>query len=79
MEEQIIEVLADICGLPPDDSFSGINLFQEGFLDSFAVLRLIVGLSEKFDIELDIGDISRDELSSVDLIGKLIRERTGTS
>jgi len=79
MEDQVMEVLAEICGLSPDDSVSGADLFKEGFLDSFAALRLVIGLSEKFGLDLDIGDVSRDDLSSAASIGKFIRERTGAA
>ena len=76
MEEKVIDVLADVCDLTPDDFLMEVDLFEEGFLDSFAALRLVVGLSEKFCVDLDISDVTREDLTSVASITKLIKERT---
>ena len=75
MEAQVIEVLAEVCDLTPDDFLMEIDLFEEGFLDSFGVLRLVVGLSEKFNIDLDIGDVSREDMASVASITRRVKER----
>jgi len=76
MEEQVIEVLAEVCDLTPDDFLLEIDLFEEGILDSFAVLRLIVGLSEKFGVDLDVSDVNREDLATVASVTRLIKERT---
>jgi len=77
MEQQVIEVVAEVCDITPDAFLSDINLFEEGFLDSFAVLRLVVALSEKFNIDLDISEVSREDLSTIASITQLITRRTG--
>ena len=79
MEEQVVEVLAEVCDLTPDDFLLEADLFEEGFLDSFAMLRLVVSLSEKFNIEIDVSEVSREDLASVASITRWMKERTGAA
>ena len=51
MEEQIIAMLGDICGADPGEIQPDTALFDEGILDSFGLVQLIVALEEAFGRE----------------------------
>ena len=77
MEQRISELLTEICGLEADEITPDLDLFEAGFLDSFGTLQLLVKLSEEFGVELDPGDIAREEVASVERIAGTISKKKG--
>lgn len=74
MEEKIMSILNDVCGAEEGELPPGINLFDEGLLDSFGVVQLIVELEEAFGISLGIETVSREEIATPALIAKLVEK-----
>ncbi len=66
MEEKILEILAEKCGVEPEDLSEDmdIDMFEEGLLDSFAMLGLIVEFEEQLGIKLEITEIDRKDINT---------------
>ena len=75
MEERIIGIVAEICGADTQDLSPDLDLFEEGLLDSFGALQLLVTLSESFGVDLDVSDVAREQVATVEKIEELIAQR----
>ncbi len=66
MEEKILKILAEKCGVEPEDlqEDMDIDLFEEGLLDSFAMLGLLVDFEEQLGVKLEITELDRADISS---------------
>lgn len=79
MNEQMIEakvrvILCRLCGAGEDELESGLNLFDAGLLDSFAVIELLVELEEAFGVPMNVEDIPRERIATPLKIAALVRE-----
>lgn len=74
MEKTIAGIVAGICGVEPEELEPGLNLFDEGLLDSFGVIQLVLALEEAFSVSLEIENIPRERIATVSNIVGLIRE-----
>ncbi|MCI8755166.1 MAG: D-alanine--poly(phosphoribitol) ligase subunit 2 [Oscillospiraceae bacterium] len=69
MEQKIAEILAELCGVEPEEIEPELNLFEEGLLDSFAVIQLVLALEEAFGVSLNMASLPREHIAA------LIREK----
>ena len=67
MKRKIIDILSEI--RPEFDFTKSVDFIEEGMLDSFDVVRLVVELDKEFGISIDGMDIMAKNFSSV---GKII-------
>lgn len=74
METKIVNLLSDICGAEPEEITPDLQLFEEGLLDSFAVIQLVMSLEETFGISLKIEKIPRERLATPKAIESFIQE-----
>lgn len=70
MKEQIIKILTEDMQLNINGNEN--NLIQNKILDSLSIMNLIGNLEEVFNIEIDFGDITEENLNSIDNIEKLV-------
>ena len=63
MLEEIIAVLNDITGADAGEITPETELFEEGLLDSFGLVELLVRL-EQFGKTLDVAELTREEIST---------------
>jgi D-alanine--poly(phosphoribitol) ligase subunit 2 len=77
MEKTIARIVADVCGADADEIKGTVDLFGEGFLDSFGMLQMLVALSSEFGIELDPADIERSQISTIDGIVRTVSKYGG--
>ncbi len=75
MLEQILEILTEICGADPGELQADTALFDEGLLDSFALVQLIVALEERFSVTLDPADLERKDMATPAAIAETVRAR----
>ncbi len=77
MEEKILEILAEKCGVEPEDLSEDmdIDLFEEGLLDSFAMLGLIVDFEEQLGIKLEITEIDRKDINTPNKVIENLKKR----
>ena len=72
MREQIIEILNEICGARPGELESDMDLFENGLLDSFGVVQMLVMIEERFGVALDIESFSRADIATAELIAAVV-------
>ena len=63
MTDTIIEILNDITGADDGEITPETELFEEGILDSFGLVELLVRL-EQFQVKLDVANLTREEIST---------------
>lgn len=73
MTEQIIEILNNICGADPGEIQPDTMLFEEGILDSFGVVELIVALEDRFSVSLDPSELERSEMATPNAISATVQ------
>jgi acyl carrier protein len=70
MKERIIKILNEI--RPEFDFSEQANFIDQGMLDSFDVVNLVVALDNEFKISIDGMDILPDNFSTVERIEALL-------
>ena len=63
MTDTIIEILNDITGADDGEITPETELFEEGILDSFGLVELLVRL-EQLGKALDVAELTREEIST---------------
>lgn len=71
MKEKIIEIIEDITGEVVEED---TDLIEEGILDSFDIVSLLLELEEAFDVKIDVAEILPENFKSVNTIENLISE-----
>lgn len=73
MKDKVIEILMD---LVPDFEYSDdVKLLDDGILDSFDIVNLVLEINEEFGVEIGVEDVSEENFETVDLICELIKEK----
>ena len=73
MKEKIIEILMD---LVPDFEYSDdAKLLEDGILDSFDIVNLVLEINEEFGINIGAEDVNEDNFETVDSILKLVEDK----
>lgn len=70
MKEIIIKILREI----NPDIREGVNLIQEGRIDSFSIVQAVMELEEEFGIEIDAEDYRAENFETVDTFAALIEK-----
>ena len=71
MKEKIIEIIEDITGEVVEED---TDLIEEGILDSFDIVSLLLELEEAFDVKIDVAELLPENFKSVNTIENLICE-----
>ena len=71
MLDTIIEILNEICGADEGEIQPDTELFEEGILDSFGLVQLLVQL-EQYDKHLDIASLQREDVATPAKIAALV-------
>ena len=70
IKEQIIAILKEV---KPNKNLEGItDIVEGGYLDSFAIMNLIMVLSETFGIEIDFEEITAENFNSIDAMVAMV-------
>ena len=77
MEQKITEILAGLCGAEPEEIEPELELFDEGLLDSFAAIQLVMELEEAFGVSLDMASLPRERIATPVAIAVLVRAKQG--
>lgn len=72
MEEKIIAIFKEVN--EEIMSYSGPNMVEDGFVDSFELIELISRLEDTFDIEIDAADITEENFGNKERIIAFIKE-----
>jgi D-alanine--poly(phosphoribitol) ligase subunit 2 len=73
-ENQVIELLAEICQDDVVKEDPNIDLFNTGLLDSFGTVELLVQIEERFGITVPITEFDRDTWNTPNNIAKQLAD-----
>lgn len=73
MKEQIIKIISDL--VPDFENDEESKLLDDGILDSFDIVSLVMELNEEFDVDINVMDITEDNFNTVDAICELVRTK----
>ena len=71
MLDNVIEILNDICGADEGEIQADTELFEEGILDSFGLVQMLVQL-EQYGKSLDIANLQREDVFTPAKIAALL-------
>jgi D-alanine--poly(phosphoribitol) ligase subunit 2 len=74
LKEQILDILEEVCENDIVKENPDVLLFEEGILDSFGTVSLLVEIQERLGIEVSISDFDRDEWATPNMIIKKLAE-----
>ncbi|MDF2083762.1 D-alanine--poly(phosphoribitol) ligase subunit DltC [Bacillus pseudomycoides] len=69
-KDQVLNVLEEVCENDIVKDNPDVQLFEEGILDSFGTVSLLVEFQERLNIEVSISDFDRDEWATPNMIIK---------
>lgn len=71
MTDKIIDIISELVGADEGEIGADTELFDEGILDSFALVQLMVALEEQGH-PLDIAELDREQVSTPAKIAALL-------
>ncbi|WP_028399325.1 D-alanine--poly(phosphoribitol) ligase subunit DltC [Ectobacillus panaciterrae] len=74
LREQVLDLLEEVCENDIVKENPDVLLFEEGVLDSFGTVSLLVEIQERLGIEVSISDFDRDEWATPNMIVKKLAE-----
>ena len=72
---KILDILTDICGTDEIKRNPDLELFENGWLDSFGIIELFVAIHEQLDIEVAPTEMEREEWATANKIIAYLEER----
>ncbi|WP_076591582.1 acyl carrier protein [Herminiimonas arsenitoxidans] len=63
----------------PKDFDDASDFISTGIIDSIAIIKFILALEEKFDIEITDSDLESEQFRSVQGLAMMISKKTGTT
>lgn len=75
MEEEMLQLLEEICDDDVVRDERDIDLFEEGLLDSMAAIELLVAIEENFGVEIAPTAVEREEMNTVNKIIAQVQKR----
>ncbi|MED1093587.1 D-alanine--poly(phosphoribitol) ligase subunit DltC [Bacillus paramycoides] len=73
-KNQVLDILEEVCENDIVKENPDVQLFEEGILDSFGTVSLLVEFQERLNIEVSIPDFDRDEWATPDMIIKKLED-----
>ena len=73
-KEQVLDILEEVSENDIVKENLDVLLFEEGFIESLAVVPLLIEFRERLDIEVSISDFNRDEWATPNMIIKKLGE-----
>lgn len=68
IEAQVLDMLEEICDDEAVREERDVDLFTAGLLDSLAAIEVLVGIEERFGVEIAPTAVERKEMNSVNRI-----------
>ncbi|PEP54297.1 MULTISPECIES: D-alanine--poly(phosphoribitol) ligase subunit DltC [Bacillus] len=73
-QDQVLNILEEVCENDIVKDNPDVQLFEEGILDSFGTVSLLVEFQERLNIEVSISDFDRDEWATPNMIINKLKE-----
>ncbi|QNK42252.1 phosphopantetheine-binding protein [Caproicibacter fermentans] len=64
-EEIALEILKNVCDTDEISEDPDMDLFEAGFIDSLAVINIILEIEEKFNLRLQPTDLTKTNISTI--------------
>ena len=81
MEEKILEKIAFYLKVPFDEKnmeeLMKVSYLDEGYIDSFGMIQMILGLEEEFNIKFSEEELLSQEIKTVKGLVNLVKEKIG--
>jgi D-alanine--poly(phosphoribitol) ligase subunit 2 len=74
-KEQVLDLLADVSENNIVKEQPDIEIFEEGIIDSFKTVELLLEIQNKLDIEVSIMDFDRDEWATPNKIVAVLEQQ----
>lgn len=68
VESTMLDLLEEVCDDEAVREERDIDLFEAGLLDSMAAIEALVGIEERFGVEIAPTEVERDEMNTVNKI-----------
>lgn len=75
MEERVLDILEDVCGVDEVRTDRNIELFENGLLDSLGSIELLIQIEEKLGIKIQPTEVEREEMSTPNKIIEFLSMR----
>lgn len=75
LKNDVLDILAEVCESEDVRENPDIRLFDEGLLDSFGTISLLVEFEKRLGVEVPVSDFDRDEWATPNLIVRQLAER----
>lgn len=74
-KDKVLSILAEVCESDEIKKNPDLQLFDEGLLDSFATISLVVEFEQQLQISVPISDFNREEWATPNMIVNQLAER----
>lgn len=68
VESTMLDLLEEVCDDEAVREERDIDLFEAGLLDSMAAIEVLVGIEERFGVEIAPTEVEREEMNTVNKI-----------
>lgn len=75
VREKILDILTDISGTDEIRRNPDLELFKNGWLDSFGIIELFIAIHEQLEIEVAPTEMEREEWDTANKIIAYLEER----
>lgn len=75
LREEVLKILAELCNTEEVIENPDIHIFEEGLLDSFGTVNLLVEIEEQLGIDITISDFDREEWATPNMIISILEAR----
>jgi D-alanine--poly(phosphoribitol) ligase subunit 2 len=74
-EQEMLDMIVDICGDEAAAEERDIDLFEAGLLDSMAAIELLVSIEDRFGVAIAPTELERDAMNTTNKILEQVWER----
>ncbi|QKE74054.1 D-alanine--poly(phosphoribitol) ligase subunit 2 [Arthrobacter citreus] len=75
LREEVLKILADLCNTDEVIENPEVLIFEDGLLDSFGTVSLLVEIEEQIGINVTISDFDREEWATPNKIISILEAR----
>lgn len=75
MKERLLKTIIEVCEEETVREDLDMDLFEEGLLDSLAMVELLVAIEDEFGITLSPTEYDKEQLASVNKILSVLKEK----
>ena len=70
--DKLLEILGEI--RPDIDFINEKNLINDGVLDSFDIIQVVIALNEAYNIDINVEDLESDNFNTADAMLQLVEK-----